>query len=382
MRAFWKLLLSLVLVAVLCLLVFSCKNDVADGDDTVSEFESESVSDESDTGSDESISGDESSSDKSSGDESSGEESSGEESSGEESSGEESSGEESSGEESEDNNDGEYEMLDLKVMSFNVRYYNANDTGVKSWDNRKTAVTDFIKSMGASIVCLQEVRPEQVGHLTSALSSKYSMIWYGREPNNEGEGLAIVYDKDVWTLTGQERFWLSETPDVPSKGFGASLYRICVVASLKHKETGAAIDVYNVHLDHKSQDIQEKEIEVVLKRISESENPVYLCGDFNCQNDGEAYKKAAAAMNDSMTLSSQTESGITYNDWGGSGQKLLDFNFFSKNDFELLTFDIRDDKWGDNNENYLSDHFAIGVRSKCWYYVGIFDLLFLSSDIV
>lgn len=214
---------------------------------------------------------------------------------------------------------------------------------------------------------MQEVRPEQLDHLTSALSEDYSLIWYGREPNNQGEGLAIVYNKDIWTLADQGCFWLSETPNVPSKGFGASLYRICVVATLRHKETGAKIDVYNVHLDHTSENIQTKEIELVLNKIKDSENPVYLCGDFNCQTDGGAYKKASAAMNDSMALSPVTDSGVTYQNWGGSGQMLLDYNLFSKDDFELITFDIREDKWGANNANYLSDHFAIVSTVKMKY---------------
>ena len=334
----------------MCVSVSSCKANSGDAD-TTSEADSETANVESDT----------------SGDQSGGDQSSGDQSGGDQSSGDQSGGDQSGGDQSGDNNDGEYEMLDLKVMSFNIRYYNANDTGVKSWDNRKTVVTDFIKNVGASIVCLQEVRPEQIEHLTSALSDNYSLIWYGREPNNQGEGLAIVYDKDVWTLTEQNCFWLSETPDVPSKGFGASLYRICVVATLKHKATDAQIDVYNVHLDHKSEDIQIKEIELVLNKIKDSENPVYLCGDFNCQTDGEAYKKAAAAMNDSMALSPTTESGVTYQNWGGSGQMLLDYNLFTKGDFELLTFDIRDDKWGENNANYISDHFAIVSTVKMKY---------------
>lgn len=334
MRFLCKFILSLLLTASMCVSVASCKKD-GGGDNTATILGSESTNVESDT-----------SEDQSGGDQ---------------------GGDQSGGDQSGDNNDGEYEMLDLKVMSFNIRYYNAHDTGIKGWDSRKTAVTDFIKNMEASIVCLQEVRPEQLDHLTSALSEDYSLIWYGREPNNQGEGLAIVYNKDIWTLADQGCFWLSETPNVPSKGFGASLYRICVVATLRHKETGAKIDVYNVHLDHTSENIQTKEIELVLNKIKDSENPVYLCGDFNCQTDGGAYKKASAAMNDSMALSPVTDSGVTYQNWGGSGQMLLDYNLFSKDDFELITFDIREDKWGANNANYLSDHFAIVSTVKMKY---------------
>ncbi len=263
---------------------------------------------------------------------------------------------------------GESNPLDnLTLMSFNIRYYNTNDKNARAWDNRKQAIGAFINASGASVVCMQEVKPEQKEYFDDAISDKYGMIWYGREATG-GEGLAIAYDKGVWELKAEDRFWLSPTPDEPSTGWGASIKRICVTARLMHKSTGAMLDVYNVHLDHQSKSAQENGIALVLERIAESPYPVYMCGDFNCYSTDTAYKSAAAVMNDCMVTSPVTDNGVTYQNWGAITEGTpIDFIFFSKEQFDTLTFEICRDKWGADNENYLSDHFAIKatVNLKC-----------------
>ena len=261
-----------------------------------------------------------------------------------------------------------YEELDLKVMSFNIRYQTDGDKGVRNWSNRRDAVAAFIASSGVDVICMQEVMPVQFDDLQAALSDKYELLFFGS--NGAGTQANVIgFDKTKWMLKDSDIFWLSETPDVPSKGWGASHYRICCTATIVHRETYAEMRVFNVHLDHKesTEAARVNGIGLVLDRIALSDTPAYLCGDFNCDTSSDAYKNAAAVMNDSMARSPVTESGITYQNWGGSGQVLLDYNMFSKDDFELLSFDIREDKWGENNENYLSDHYAIESCVKMRY---------------
>ena len=75
-------------------------------------------------------------------------------------------------------------------------------------------------------------------------------------------------------------------------------------------------------------------------------------------------------MNDSQALSPSTDIGSTYQGFGektDADKYVIDYNFFSKDDFELLSFNICDDKWGENNANYLSDHNAICSTVKLRY---------------
>lgn len=265
------------------------------------------------------------------------------------------------------------QMIDMKLMSFNIRYQNDNDTGVKNWSNRREAVAEFIATSGVDVICMQEVMPVQYDDLKKALSDKYELLFFGSN-GSTSQANVIGFDKTKWSLIETDLFWLSETPDIPSKGWGASNYRICCFAKLVHIQTSSELNVYNVHLDHKetTELARVNGIQLVLDRISARGGPTYLGGDFNCYSNSDAYKKAAAAMNDSMVTSPVTDSGDTYQNWGKTSKgSPIDFNFFSKEHFETLTFEICRDKWGENNENYLSDHYAIKstVKLKCVSYV-------------
>lgn len=258
------------------------------------------------------------------------------------------------------------ESLDMSVMTFNIRVLTTKDTDAKSWDSRKQAVGDFILNQGVDILCMQEVSSTQNQDLKDALWEKYNIIWYGRD-GAKGEGLAIAYDRSEWKLIDKGRFWLSETPDVMSYGWDATTYRrICVTAVLEHQATGARIGVYNVHLDNESATARTNGIKLVLERIADCEHPVYLCGDFNTTKSSDVYALSSAVMTDGQTAPT-TEIGHSYNGWGTRNdpeKNLIDFTFFTKDAFEPVSYGICTDKWGNSNENFLSDHYAVKVTVK------------------
>lgn len=255
-------------------------------------------------------------------------------------------------------------------MSFNIRLDTTSDSGMNQWSNRKDAVCNFILDSGANVVCMQEVKVGQKDYISQKIESKYGFIWYGRDNNEgtKGEGLAIAYDKSVWNLLEQSFFFLSETPDVASLGWGAAHNRICVVASLENKDTGDQIDIYNVHLDHVSLLARENGIKLVVSRMEESVNPVYLCGDFNCTSADQAYAAAAEVLTDCQQAAPVTETGATYHNWGNISDtdlsRAIDFCFVSNKVIVPMEFKICRDKWGDDNSNFISDHYPIKVNLK------------------
>lgn len=252
-------------------------------------------------------------------------------------------------------------------MSFNIRLDTTSDSGMNQWSNRKDAVCSFILNSGASVVCMQEVKVGQRNYISQNIADKYDLIWYGRDNDegSKGEGLAIAYDKSVWILLEQKFFFLSETPDKASLGWGAAHNRICVVASLQKKGTEDKIDVYNVHLDHVSELARENGIKLVLSKMDESVNPVYLCGDFNCTSADQAYKAAADVLTDCQQAAPVTESGATYHNWGNITDndlsKAIDFCFVSNKRIMPVKFEICRDKWGDGNTYFISDHYPLKV---------------------
>ncbi|MBQ9802474.1 MAG: endonuclease/exonuclease/phosphatase family protein [Clostridia bacterium] len=259
---------------------------------------------------------------------------------------------------------------DLTVMSFNIRYETTENSEEKQWDNRSAAVYSFLNGCDASIVCMQEVTKNQQADLQENISEKYGLIWYGRTTGTTGEGLTIAYDKSVWRLLEQECFWLSETPDVPSSGWGASKYRICVTALLEHIETGAKMKVFNTHLDHAAELARVNGIKLVLERMAECPYPMYLCGDFNCEPTSEAYAVTANALQDAQVTALDSDVGSTFTAWGANTDEdayVIDYCFFSKGNIVPLTFDICDGKWGENNEYFLSDHNPLLVTLRMIY---------------
>jgi endonuclease/exonuclease/phosphatase family metal-dependent hydrolase len=92
-----------------------------------------------------------------------------------------------------------------------------------------------------------------------------------------------MYRKDKVELLKWGVFWISETPEVMSKGWDTSQRRICTWGEFKDKASGKKLFYFNTHLDHKSEEAAEKSISLIIKKIQEiaGDNDIYLTGDFN-----------------------------------------------------------------------------------------------------
>lgn len=249
------------------------------------------------------------------------------------------------------------------VMTFNIRYLDGDKNSeieARRWDNRKAAVCNFMLESGAGIIGINEIQASQYFDVKAALADKYEVIWYASYPDANPQGNAVAYDRTVWQLVGTpEHFWLSPTPDKQSSGWETNHYRSCINALFEHIETGARLNVFVTHLDHKKEADMVNGISLILEKISESEYPVYLCGDFNCTPGSKAYNIAAGAMQDAQKVALDSDEGSTFNSWGeitDAEKYIIDYCFFSKNNVVVKTYDICDGRWGANNENLLSDH--------------------------
>ena len=245
------------------------------------------------------------------------------------------------------------------VWSFNIRLETPFEIGTP-WEDRKDALFEYIDTSGADILCLQEVTTTQYQDLVDGIRN-YQIIWYPRDSGDNAEGLAILHSEE-FTPVAQECFWLSETPDVQSLGWGASYPRICVRAELKHT-SGDVLDVYNVHLDHISTSAQLNGIKLVAERALSAGGNAIVAGDFNAGIESDCY----AAISESFTDAADARdslNGYTYNDWGffdHIGDSPIDHIFLSEN-LNAKIFRVLYDHIGGVDGKYYSDHFAIGVR--------------------
>lgn len=117
---------------------------------------------------------------------------------------------------------------------------------------------------------------------------------YTRDDGKEkGEHSAIFYRTDKFDVIEKGDFWLSETPDVPSKGWDAVLPRICSWGHFKCKDTGFEFLFFNLHMDHIGKKARVESAFLVQDKMKElgkgKELPAILTGDFNVDQTHQSY---------------------------------------------------------------------------------------------
>ncbi|UCG56985.1 MAG: endonuclease/exonuclease/phosphatase family protein [Phycisphaerales bacterium] len=190
--------------------------------------------------------------------------------------------------------------LEVRVMSFNIRYGTASD-GENRWQNRREIVCDLLRSAECDVVGLQEALAFQIDRIGKVLP-KYGQVGVGRDDGRtKGEYCPILYRQDRFMLDESGTFWLSDTPDVPgSSHWGNACVRICTWVRLVEKKSGSACYIFNIHLDHVSQPSREKSVALLAKRIRDRRcpDPFVVMGDFNAgeQNPAVMYLKGRTKL--------------------------------------------------------------------------------------
>ncbi|MFN1219363.1 endonuclease/exonuclease/phosphatase family protein [Chryseobacterium kwangjuense] len=191
---------------------------------------------------------------------------------------------------------------DIKVMSFNIRLNVASDKE-NAWPERKQDALDLLSYYHPDYFGVQEALPEQMKDIKAGLKN-YDYVGVGRDDGKEkGEFSAIFYDTNRLQVIKSGTFWLSETPEVPSKGWDAALNRICTYAFFRDKKSKKEFLAMNLHFDHIGNVARVKSSELILKKIKEMNPknlPLTLTGDFNLTEDSEPIKILSQNLNDSF----------------------------------------------------------------------------------
>ena len=184
------------------------------------------------------------------------------------------------------------------VGTFNIRYDNPGDAKQgNSWSQRAPVIASLIQFHDFDILGTQEGFHHQMEDLRRLLP-EYGCSMHGRDDGKDkGEHIGIFFKREKYELLEEGRFWLSETPEVPSKGWDADLKRLCGWAKLKRKPDGKPVFMFGLHLDHRGNRSREESIGLVLEKIAglAGDAPVYLVGDFNTDQTTEGYKAVMAS---------------------------------------------------------------------------------------
>ena len=183
---------------------------------------------------------------------------------------------------------------EIKIMSFNVRTKTSESDPANNWDNRKEACVLLVKDQRPSIIGFQEAQYTlQWAYLKEQLADRYDGYGVNRDDGTEsgkGEVMGIMYDRATVEKLDGGTFWLSETPDTPSKGFGASYSRNATWGLFKHIPSGKIFYYINTHLDHKVANAQIEGMKLISQHFEEYKDtyPLFLTGDLNITADNVA----------------------------------------------------------------------------------------------
>ena len=246
---------------------------------------------------------------------------------------------------------------EIRIMDYNIRCLTPMDLGEKSWYYRANLVIDTIEAAAPGIIGFQEVTSWQYDYLVESLNGFDSIITY-RENVINAEGCPVFYDTSLYTLVDKGSFWLSETPEVMSKDWGAACYRICSYVILKDNATEKEFVVFNTHLDHVSDEARINGIQVVLDKIKEFGGlPAILMGDLNAEEYTDTYKSASEAFLDVKYETENTMTSCTFQAWGEElDNDCIDYIMVSPDNFEVLSYEVIHAVY---DGVYASDHFPL-----------------------
>lgn len=142
--------------------------------------------------------------------------------------------------------------LELKVMTYNVRYATAPD-GPNAWPNRRKALLDLIQKHDPDVLGVQEALAGQLEEIQTRLPD-HLVLGVGRDDGiRKGEFSAILYRKSKLGLREGGTRWISPEPMRPgSLAFDAKVTRVFTWGEFFTK-SGQRILIINTHLDHESE---------------------------------------------------------------------------------------------------------------------------------
>jgi endonuclease/exonuclease/phosphatase family metal-dependent hydrolase len=252
---------------------------------------------------------------------------------------------------------------ELIVATYNVRYNNPND-GENAWPNRKEQVKALIRFYEFDIFGTQEGLINQLTDL--AEMEEYAFTGVGRDDGvTQGEHSAIFYKKERFQLLENGDFWLSETPEKPSYGWGAGHRRICSWGKFKDKTSGKTFFVFNAHFDHRAEEAQRQSGVLMVDKIKEiaGDNTVFCMGDFNSTPETEQIKTLNSLLDDSYAVSKMPPYGPvgTFNSFNFNApmDRRIDYIFVSKA-VTVLKYGVLTDSY---EQKYPSDHQPVVVKA-------------------
>lgn len=254
------------------------------------------------------------------------------------------------------------------AISYNIRYDGHSDLA-PDWAKRKVPIVAQLQKERPTFIGFQEVLVNQLNELQIALPS-YRSVGVGRDDGNAaGEFAPIFYDTSRYKLLQSGTFWLSSTPEVPSKGWDAALNRLCTFALLESKYDSKKLWVLNTHFDHMGIAARLHSAELLIEKFAEFTQevnaPLLVLGDFNAEPDTPVYSMLKATFQDLSCSKRHREvcSEPTFNAFtlAVADDKTIDY-FFGSPGVIPIQYKVLQTPF---ERSYPSDHFALVLTFIC-----------------
>ena len=292
----------------------------------------------------------------------------------------------------------------IKAVSFNITV--SHNDATNYWTQRRDGIVNFIKAEKPDVIGMQETTEHQLSYLKGKLSG-YDHYGIDRGGSNNGyERTSIMYNTATVEVLDKGTFWLSATPNSPSKSWndeifapvegtpGAMKYhRTCTWVKFKSKADGKVFFYYNTHLEfgyhanyNLGQTAREKGVALIVERIKQQAvngEAVIFGGDMNQVAQDKCFKAAleygmkSGRVTATTATSEQNRNSITWHDYDASARDKQENNNYSPNSWNMIDHfflkncnvkefrTIRDTNYGgeidpkNNGGKYLADHFPI-----------------------
>jgi len=250
----------------------------------------------------------------------------------------------------------------LRVMTYNIRLDLESD-GVNRWSNRRDEFIGQIALMHPAILGLQEVVPGQKADLERAFQD-YAFLGVPREEGGESANLA--FDRNVFRLLSSGTYWLSLTPDVPSKGWDAAYSRVATWAHLVRRSDGKKFLALNTHLDNEGKTARLESARQIVRWLAANRAPdeaILMTGDLNTEPGTPPLQELTSTrlgLRDARTISKTPPVGPegTWNDFAALPTES------SRIDFVLVDPRLEVERygvlaWHGEGNRPASDHFPV-----------------------
>ncbi len=253
----------------------------------------------------------------------------------------------------------------VRVMSYNL------DADTTTAGRRAPGMLAIISACDPDSIGVQEARSVWANQFRRGLKG-YSRIGVsadGESTSGDPFGTYIYYKTDKYNVIDSGTFWLSRTPDVPSRySDTVDCNRTCCWVILEDKQTGFRYVHLNSHLDWMDEAATAYQMELLRKQIIIFENmglPVFATGDYNTDEGSSVYQLMLRedSIGDAKFEAAETMSLGTYPHYGDydvTTQMPIDFCFVTKSLMTVTRYRVVDDKYKDA---YVSDHFGLLVEA-------------------